>query len=92
MRETHEVAAGVNRMVRALGRRVAQEDPTSLAYLALVEDTVAEARRTAIEGMRAHGYTDKDIGECLNMSRQAVQQRWPRTERVVGAGARYRRA
>lgn len=91
MRETHEVVAAANRMIRAVGKRVAQEDPTSLAYLGLMEQRIDEARRMAIEGLRVTGYTDKDIGEALDMTRQAVQQRWPRSERVVGAGARWRR-
>lgn len=91
MRETHEVVAAANRMIVAVGKRVADEDPTSLAYLALMEQRVAEARALAIEGLRQTGYTDGEIGEILSMTRQAVQQRWPRQDRVVGAGARYRR-
>lgn len=90
MRETHEVVGAANRMITSVGKRVAMEDPTSLAYLALMEQRVSEARQLAIEGLRVAGYTDKEIGEVLQMTRQAVQQRWPRTERVVGAGARYR--
>lgn len=91
MRETSEVAKGVGRMIRALGKRVAQEDPADLMLiLGLVRD-MDQAMGVAVEGLRQGGHTDKDIGEALGMTRQAVQQRWPRTERQVGAGARFAR-
>lgn len=89
-RETDEVAAGVCRQVASLGRRVGSEDPASLVYLAAVEEAARLARAGAVEALRETGYTDVQIGEVLGISRQAVQQAWPRTERFVGAGARWR--
>ena len=90
MRETEDVARGAIRMVRAVGSRVGQEDPDGLEYLNIVRDALDSAMRVAVEGLREGGHTDKAIGEALGMTRQAVQQRWPRATRAVGAGARYR--
>lgn len=90
MRETVNVAAAAERMIRAVGRRVGQEDPTDLGHLLSMRASLDLALWEAVCGLREGGHTDKAIGEALGMTRQAVQQRWPRAERVVGAGARYR--
>lgn len=92
MRETSDVAGAAVRMVRALGKRAGQEDPEDLRELLRVRAELDAAMGAAIEGLRAGGHNDIAIGEVLGMSRQAVQQRWPRTVRRVGAGARYVRA
>jgi hypothetical protein len=76
-------------MVMALGRRVGEEDPGDLRYLDSLDSALAAARALAVDGLRRGGATDVQIGEALGMTRQAVQQRWPRTVRVVGAGARW---
>ena len=89
MRETREVAAAAERMIRAVGERVGMEDPEGILYLSKLSQACDKAAARAVEGLRQGGHTDKAIGEALGMTRQAVQQRWPRTERVVGAGARY---
>lgn len=86
LRETADVAAGVERQVKSLGRRVAKEDPESLGYLFTLNEALADAVRIAIEGQRRSGHTDGEIGEQLGTSRQAVEQRWPR-ERGDAAGA-----
>lgn len=89
MRETSEVAKAAERMIRAVGERVAMEDPEGILWLSRLSQACDQAAARAVEGLREGGHTDKDIGEALGMTRQAVQQRWPRTTRVVGAGARY---
>lgn len=89
MRETSDVAGAAIRMVRALGQRVGHEDPEDLRHLLRVRQEVDAAMLAAIESLRAGGHTDIAIGEVLGMTRQAVQQRWPRAVRRVGAGARY---
>lgn len=86
MKETSEVAGGAQRMIRAVGERIA--DTHELAYLERLEAAIVSARAVAVESLREAGYTDVAIGEELGMSRQAVQQRWPRARRVVGNGAR----
>lgn len=77
-RDTAEVGGAVVRLVKSTGRRVADEDPDSLALLVYIGDTLAEAWRTAIAGLRASGFSDGEIGAELGVTKQAVQDRWPR--------------
>lgn len=65
-------------MVDALGRRVAAGDPDGLGLLRLVEMRVEDAFAAAVQGWRASGFTDGEIGRELGVTRQAVQKRWPR--------------
>ena len=78
-RETPEVANAVGRPIRALGNRISTEDPPDLEHLLSLDAELREAWRVAIEGIRCSGFTDKEIGAVLGTSRQAVEQRWPRT-------------
>lgn len=82
-RETPDVAAAVKRMIRAIGRRVGQEDPSSLASLVMLEDALARAWRDAVNDLRGAGFSDREIGEALGVSQQAVQQRWARAIEAV---------
>lgn len=77
-RETHEIAAAVCRLVLAIGRRAAEGDPEDLAELFRIEDTVAIALAAAVDGLRAQGRSDSEIGRVLGVTKQAVAQRWPR--------------
>jgi len=77
-RETPDVAKGVGRIVLAVGKRVATEDPADLRYLALLEQRLNQAWDIAIDGLRTTGYTDGEIGSVLGITKQAVQKRWPR--------------
>lgn len=77
-RETAKVAEGARRFVRAIGKRIAQGDPEDLAALLELDRVVADAYRTAVDGLRAQGRSDEAIGRVLGVSRQAVGQRWPR--------------
>lgn len=77
-RETPDVVEGVTRLIRSVGKRVAHEDPAALAELQRLDEAVAVAWRTAIDGLRALGFTDGQLGEELHTSKQAVAQRWPR--------------
>lgn len=77
-RETSEVADATARLVRAIGRRVAQEDPRSLVELLVLDAALELAWRTAVEGLREAGCTDPEIGRVLGITKQAVGQRWPR--------------
>lgn len=90
MRETSEVAAAARRMIGAVGLRVAGEDPQDLTLLVGLRAHVDLALQCAVDGQRAKGVTDVAIGEALGMTRQAVQQRWPRPPgSPTGGGARY---
>lgn len=77
-RETPDVAAAVCRLVTAIGRRTADGDPEDLIELVSVQATVEAAFQIAVEGLRAQGRCDTDIGRVLGVTKQAVQQRWPR--------------
>ena len=79
-RETPEVVAGIRRQIRAVGRRIATEDPADLRFLLDLERELQRAWRIAVVGIRGAGFTDREIGEILGTSRQAVEQRWPRDQ------------
>lgn len=77
-RETPEVIAGLARQIKAAGKRVSTEDPEDLRHLQLLQGVLDEAWQGSIAGLRASGYSDGAIGEVLGVTKQAVQQRWPR--------------
>lgn len=77
-KETPDVVQGVVRMVRSVGKRVAMDDPESLALLQALQAELDTAWSTAVAGLRAAGYSDGQIGAQLGITRQAVEQRWPR--------------
>jgi hypothetical protein len=79
------VAAAVVRLVTAIGRRVADGDPEDLTELLRVDRAVAEAYRAGVDGLRAAGRSDGEIGAVLGVTRQAVAQRWPRVAVVQPA-------
>lgn len=68
-------------MIRSVGKRVALEDPENLASLTVLEEALREAWALAIAGLRETGWSDPAIGRQLGMTRQAVEQRWPRARR-----------
>lgn len=78
------------RIISSLGRQAQEGDPEDLRmFMALAAHINLELGR-AVQALREHGYTDVQLGEQLGMTRQAVQQRWPRPAgSPVGAGARY---
>jgi hypothetical protein len=78
LRETADVAAGIRRMVRALGRRLAQGDPADLLVVRDLQADLDEVWREAIAGMRDAGFSDGEIGAVLGVTGQAVNKRWPR--------------
>ena len=79
-REDSDVVAGIQRQIRAVGRRLAEADPDELELLRRLEGELALAWRVAVAGLRRSGYSDAAIGEVLGTTKQAVQQRWPRTD------------
>lgn len=91
IRETPDVAAGVCRMIRALGKRVAAGDPNELALLLDLQTEVATALELAVRTQRGNGHSDGDIGRSLGVTRQAVSKRWPGDGRYRGAAGRHRR-
>jgi DNA-directed RNA polymerase specialized sigma24 family protein len=77
-RETHELVGAIERMLDALGDRVAAEDPPDLLYFELLRARLKATYRRAVDGQRRSGFTDRDIGEALGIRRQSVEERWPR--------------
>jgi hypothetical protein len=78
-RETPEVVAAVRRLIRVVGKRIATEDADDLLLLGELDDELRQAWRVAVQGIRRSGFTDREIGEVLGTTRQAVEQRWPRS-------------
>jgi DNA-directed RNA polymerase specialized sigma24 family protein len=74
--ENDEYAAFARRILAAYGRRVAAGDVEALAALVQLGAQVEEATRTAVIGLREHGYSWTEIGDRLGVSRQAARQRW----------------
>jgi DNA-directed RNA polymerase sigma subunit (sigma70/sigma32) len=64
-------------MVRSQGHR-ARQDLEALAGLAATERNIRFLMGLAVDGCRARGYSDREIGEALGVTRQAVRQRFPR--------------
>jgi hypothetical protein len=80
-RETPDVAKAVIRLVRAIGRRVAVDgNPEYLEELQRVQGALDMAWKDAVDGLRATGFSDSEIGRPLDVTRQAVRQRWPRPQ------------
>ena len=77
-RETPDVVAAANRLIGAVGKRVALEDPEDLLHLIRLEAELDDAFRVAVAGLRETGYSDGAIGAVFGITKQAVQQRWPR--------------
>lgn len=77
-------------MVSALANDPSEWDTTDLPVLTAIEIKVASVRDRVIEGLREQGVTDKQIGEALGVTQQAVSKRWPGGGRYVGAAGRYR--
>jgi hypothetical protein len=77
-RETPDVVKATNRLIMAVGKRVAVEDVEELRHLSRMEVALEQAWGIAVAGLRATGYTDGQIGWQLGITKQAVAQRWPR--------------
>lgn len=76
-----EMAAGLIRLVRALGRRLAEDDPPNgVPLLRALDRELDVAWERAVAGWRASGFTDREIGEALGVTKQAVVQRFRRAE------------
>jgi hypothetical protein len=78
--ETAEFAGAAARMVKRLGIRLSMEDPDYLVFLVALDEKLEEAWRVAIAGQRGAKFTDREIGAQLGITRQAVEQRWPRSD------------
>jgi hypothetical protein len=80
-RETRDVTNAIQRLITALGKRVADGDPDELLLLRALATTLRTAESQAVAGLREQGHSDTVIARYLSVSRQAVEQRWPREAR-----------
>lgn len=77
MIETTEYVAMMARMIRGLGRRVADGDPSDLADAVELQRQLDAVLRDAVTKMREQsGFSWQQLADELGTSRQAVQQRF----------------
>jgi DNA-directed RNA polymerase specialized sigma24 family protein len=74
-----EYAAFVRRAIRGHARRVAAGDVEALADMVALSAELEQALQTAVDGLRAFGYSWTEIADRLGVSRQAARQRWMTT-------------
>ena len=80
-RSDDDMAAAIERLVRALGRRLEEDDPEhGVPLLRRVDEETYVAWARAIAGWRRSGFTNAEIGRVLGTTGQNVGQRWPRTD------------
>ena len=79
--EDTDYASGVVRLIRGMGERAAA-DLEALQWLAGAVDYARDALAMAVDGCRARGYSDGEIGAALGITRQAVWKRFPRQPKV----------
>jgi hypothetical protein len=76
--ETQDYVAMLSRMVRGLGRRVADGDPVDLAAAVQLQAQLDVVIRDAVAGMRTAGFSWQQLADELGTSKQAVQQKYGR--------------
>lgn len=77
-RSDDDVTEAIGRMIRALGRRCAEGDPDNARLLRYLQNELDDAFAIAVAGWRISRFSDAQIGRELGVTKQAVQQRWPR--------------
>jgi transposase-like protein len=70
--------AAITLIERAIGNRADDGDVEDLALLLEVGEAYRRTLHRCVNGLRDAGYSDRDIGEFLGVTKQAVQQRFPR--------------
>jgi DNA-directed RNA polymerase specialized sigma24 family protein len=74
--ENDEFAAFARRILAAHGRRIATGDIEGLRDLAALLAAWERATQAAVTGLRGEGFSWAEIGDRLDITRQAAQQRW----------------
>lgn len=77
-RETPEYVGMLRRMIRGLGRRLAEHaNPSDLADAVQLQRELDATIRQAVQAMRAeHGYSWQQLADELGCTKQAAQQRY----------------
>lgn len=84
--ETSEYAGFARRVLRAYGKRVAEEgDEPELADLIKMRIELDAAIQTAVDGMRSRGsdISWSRIGSAVGISRQAAWERWGKARKAA---------
>ena len=68
--ENHDYAAFSRRVIRAQARRIAAGDVDELTQLLSLEFELQRAIQTAVDGLRAQGYSWADIALRIGITRQ----------------------
>ncbi len=79
--ENADYAKAVVRQIRRMGVR-ASGDLYALQWMAGAVDYARDALAMAVDGCRARGYSDAEIGAALGITRQGVGQRFGRKRDV----------
>lgn len=74
-REVGDTAGAARRMIRALGRRCGEESPEDLELIVELRAEVEAALTRAMQGQREAGFSLREVGAPIGMSKQAVAQR-----------------
>jgi hypothetical protein len=77
--ENDDYGKFARRVVNGYARRIATGDIEALTQMITLADDIEAAIRTAVIGLREHGYSWAEIGSRLGVTRQAAQQRWGHT-------------
>ena len=75
-RETVDLVQATRRLVNAIGRRAADEDPELIAHLLQVRFLVDKVTAEAVRRQRSRGATWESIGQAVGTTRQAAIMRW----------------
>ncbi|HEY1437397.1 MAG TPA: hypothetical protein VGG82_07830 [Casimicrobiaceae bacterium] len=81
-REVSDVVGGIERMLLALARRFRDgyADTISLEDIRRLDAALAAVKDEAVSSLRDQGYPDRQIGEALGVTQQAVSKRWRREQ------------
>jgi hypothetical protein len=86
--EAQKYGAFARRILRAMGRRVADRDIEALSVLAELQADLAEQMQASVDALLASGeYSWTDIGRQLGMSRQGAQQKYGKRRPTLGQEA-----
>ena len=83
---TDQYATMLTRMMRAYGKRIAEEPAAALAHLREIETALTDATNLGIFLATQSGQSPTDIADVLGISRQAIYKRAALGQRVDDLG------
>jgi hypothetical protein len=78
--EMHERVGAISRWLRAIGRDFTSgdEDVYGLEVFHQLREVFDDTVEVAVQGLRAQGYSDREIGEAIGIQQPGVWKRYPR--------------